>query len=88
MIISCESARCFWLVALIIGSITLQGCDNTDAVADAKKYFRKIIERLLPGGDGDVYKPIREGRVELVQLPNGPELITWGTNVSKKFNDG
>ena len=72
----------FWLVMLIISSITWQGCNNTDAEADAKNHVRDIIERLLFGKDRDIYKPIREGRVELERLPNGPELMTW-----EKFNN-
>jgi hypothetical protein len=66
----------FWLVMLIISSITWQGCNNTDAEADAKNHVRDIIERLLFGKDRDIYKPIREGRVELERLPNGPELVS------------
>ena len=71
-----------WLAMLIVGSIALQGCNNTDAVVDAKKkHVKDIIERLLFGKDRDIYKQIRKGRVKLEQLPNGPELMTW-----EKFN--
>lgn len=71
----------FWLVMLIFGSITLQGCDFMDAVADVKNHVQTVMERLMYRDDRDVYKPIREGRIQLEQLPSGPELMTW-----EKFN--
>jgi tetratricopeptide (TPR) repeat protein len=76
----------FWLLALIIGSLALQGCDNPDPVTDAKEYLKKILEELRPVGDRDAYKPIREGRVELVRLPNGPELMTWEKFNSRRYD--
>jgi tetratricopeptide (TPR) repeat protein len=76
----------FWMLALIIGSLALQGCDNPDPVTDAKEYLKKILEELRPVGDRDAYKPIREGRVELVRLPNGPELMTWEKFNSRRYD--
>lgn len=56
------------------------GCENVEDAIDVQKQVKNGIKRLLQEEGRDVYKPIREGKVKLKPLANGPDLITW-----KKF---
>ncbi len=54
-----------------------QGCDMVKEVISTIKEVKDMAEQTAMGKERDVYKPIREGRVSLELLPNGPELMTW-----------
>ena len=72
--------RLGWFALLICFGAML-GCDRVEEVVEAKNN----IERLLQGDDRDVYKPIREGRIKLKPLANGPELMTWNKFYEQRY---
>lgn len=65
------------IISLICCILFMSGCDKVEEALDIQKKIQDKIRHLLENEESDIYKPIREGRVELTPLANGPDLMTW-----------
>lgn len=73
------------IVSVFFCLLLLQGCDKVEEAAEKIEEVKESVLEISTMGEGDAYKPIRKGHIELNKIPNGAEVMTWKKYYQQRY---